>query len=83
MASPISARITPELRQALAKYCADNGVSQTEALEQGLRLLLEKPPRRKALTPSAAVARLKRLRKGMSKRMKGFDAERAEAEGRD
>ena len=83
MASPISARIDPHLRQALARYCADHGVSQTDAVEQGLRLLLEKPARRRSLTPAAAVEQLKRLRKDLAKRLKGFNAERAESEGRD
>jgi hypothetical protein len=83
MASPLSARIAPELRQALARYCVDHDVTQTQAVEQGLRLLLEKPARRRPLTPEAAVERLKRIEKDLRKRLEGFDADRAKSEGRD
>ena len=83
MPSPFPARIDPRLRKAFLRYCAEHGVTQSEAMEKGLRLLLNQVGRRKRLTPAMAVVRLRRLRSELADRLKGFSADQAESEGRD
>jgi hypothetical protein len=80
MVSPVSARVAPELRKRLTEYCAAHGISQTQAIEEGLKLLLSQPPSVRALTPEVAVENLKR--RGESIRI-AFDIDVAKAEGRD
>lgn len=83
MSSPISARIPTELRQDLAKYCVEHGVSQTDAIAAGLELLFAHPAPSSPLTPEQAAAGLAQLERDLASRLTGFDAEAAEEEGRD
>ncbi len=80
--SPISARLPMELRQDLARYCVAHELSQTDAIAAGLRLLLGSEPDT-ALTAVQAAAGLGRLEQELATRLRGFDAEAAEDEGRD
>jgi hypothetical protein len=80
MSSPISARIEPVLRQELARYCVEQGISQTEAIERGIRLLLDQPRSAELHSPTEAAGELKRLSHEIQI---DFDPEEAEAEGRD
>jgi hypothetical protein len=83
MSSPISARIADRLRQDLARYCVEHGVSQTDAIAAGLDLLLARPTPDSPLTPEQAAAGLALLERDLAARLAGFDAEAAEEEGRD
>lgn len=76
----ISARIREDLRRRLKAYCEEQGCSQTDAVEQGLSLLLERRPMRK-LSPAQAVRAIRRNRERFD--LGRFDVKRAAAEGRD
>ena len=80
--SPISARLPMELRQDLARYCVAHARSQTDEIAAGLRLLLGSEPDT-SLTAVQAAAGLGGLEQELAGRLRGFDAEAAEDEGRD
>ncbi|MBI4756594.1 MAG: hypothetical protein HY778_14500 [Betaproteobacteria bacterium] len=80
MASPVSARITPELRQQLTEYCASHDISQTAAIEEGLRLLFERRRPSGVLTAAQALVNLRKLRQNIRL---DFDVAAAQSEGRD
>ena len=37
----VSARLSPRIRSALARYCRNQGITKTAALERGIQLLLK------------------------------------------
>lgn len=37
----VSARLSPRMRAALARYCRNQGITKTAALERGIQLLLK------------------------------------------
>lgn len=58
-------------------------MSQTEAVEAGLKLLLDQPQPASILSPEDAMRELDALARALADKLAGFDAEAAEEEGRD
>ena len=83
MTSPISARIPDELRQDLAKYCVEHDISQTQAIEAGLDLLLSQPSAASSLTPEQAAEGLAQLESELATKLAGFDPDAAKEDDRD
>ena len=80
MPGPVSVRLPRSLQAELARYCQDQGVSRSEAIARGVRLLVSRPRRPVVLTADRAIQDLRRRRQKIRLR---FDAAAAGAQGRD